>query len=138
MQTSVEPAPPAEYVRQSPLLVVADDDDDILLLVETRMRRYGYDVVTARTGDEALAAIYRHRPDLAVLDVRMPGRTGIEITHQVRSDPALEHMPIILLTASVSGADVAAGRDAGATDYIPKPFSPQDLRGRVELLLRGG
>ncbi|HWG55091.1 MAG TPA: response regulator [Gaiellaceae bacterium] len=137
MEAAVALASSAADVRQSPLIVIADDDPDIRLLVGTRLRRFGYDVISASTGDEALAAIYTHRPDIAVLDVRMPGLTGIEITHRLRHDPELKDLPIILLTASVSGADVAAGYDAGATDYIPKPFSPQDLRARVELLLAG-
>ncbi len=123
--------------RAIPLIVIADDDPDILLLVQTRLERFGYQVVTARTGEEALEAITRFRPDVAVLDVRMPGMTGIDVIRHVRSDPDLHDLPIILLTASASGADVEVGYQAGATDYIPKPFSPQDLRARVEILLGG-
>jgi len=124
--------------RAIPLIVIADDDPDILLLVQTRLERFGYQVVTARTGEEALDAILHYRPDVAVLDVRMPGMTGIDVVRHVRSDPDLAALPIILLTASASGADVEVVYEAGATDYIPKPFSPQDLRARVELLLGGG
>ena len=116
-------------------VLVADDDEDILQLVSFRLERAGYTVVTAADGQQALAAARRHQPDLAVLDVMMPGLNGYEVTRQLRADPATAAIPVILLTARVQEADVSRGFEAGADDYLRKPFSPQELRSRVQALL---
>ncbi len=116
-------------------VLVADDDEDILQLVSFRLERAGYTVVTAADGQQALAAAREHRPDLAVLDVMMPGLNGYEVTRELRADPATAAIPVILLTARVQEADVSRGFDAGADDYLRKPFSPQELRSRVQAIL---
>jgi DNA-binding response OmpR family regulator len=116
-------------------VLVADDDEDILQLVSFRLQRAGYTVVTAADGQQALAAAREHRPDLAVLDVMMPGLNGYEVTRQLRADPATQAIPVILLTARVQEADVSRGFEAGADDYLRKPFSPQELRSRVQAIL---
>ena len=116
-------------------VLVADDDEDILQLVSFRLERAGYTVVTAADGQQALTAAREHRPDLAVLDVMMPGLNGYEVTRQLRSDPATAAIPVILLTARVQEADVSRGFEAGADDYLRKPFSPQELRSRVQAIL---
>lgn len=121
--------------RERPLIVVADDDDDVLALVAYRLERSGYDIVRAHDGEEALRLILERRPDLAVLDVMMPGLDGYELTRRIRQDEATSRMPIILLTARVQEADVTRGFEAGADDYIEKPFSPQELRARVQSIL---
>ena len=121
--------------RQQPLVLVADDDSDILSLVAFRLERAGYDVVTAADGEEALRLALDRTPDLAVLDVMMPKMTGYDVTREIRQNDAVRQMPIILLTARVQEADVARGFDAGADDYIKKPFSPQELRARVQAVL---
>ena len=118
-----------------PVILAADDDDDILQLVVFRLERSGYTVLQARDGQEALALAAEHRPDLAVLDVMMPKMDGFEVTRRLRSDPATSRMPIIMLTARVQDADVQEGFDAGADDYLRKPFSPQELRARVQAIL---
>ena len=118
-----------------PVILAADDDDDILQLVVFRLERSGYTVLQARDGEEALALAAEHRPDLAVLDVMMPKMDGFEVTRRLRSDPATSRMPIIMLTARVQDADVQEGFDAGADDYLRKPFSPQELRARVQAIL---
>ena len=97
-------------------VLVADDDEDILQLVSFRLERAGYTVVTAADGPEALAAARQHQPDLAVLDVMMPGLNGYEVTRQLRADPATAAIPVILLTARVQEADVSRGFEAGADD----------------------
>ena len=117
-------------------VLVADDDEDILQLVSFRLERAGYTVVTAADGQQALAAARQHQPDLAVLDVMMPGLNGYEVTRQLRADPATAAIPVILLTARVQEADVSRGFEAGADDYLRKPFSPQELQDRVDVLLR--
>ncbi len=116
-------------------VLVADDDEDILQLVSFRLERAGYTVVTAADGQQALAAARQHQPDLAVLDVMMPGLNGYEVTRQLRADLATAGIPVILLTARVQEADVSRGFEAGADDYLRKPFSPQELRSRVQAIL---
>jgi DNA-binding response OmpR family regulator len=119
----------------TPLVLVADDDPDILTLVGFRLERAGYDVLPARDGEEALALALERQPDLAVLDVMMPKLDGYEVTQRLRDNSATSGMPVILLTAKVQEADITRGFEAGADDYIKKPFSPQELRARVQAIL---
>jgi DNA-binding response OmpR family regulator len=121
--------------REQPVVLAADDDEDILALVTFRLERSGYTVLQARDGAEALELARAERPDLAVLDVMMPKMDGFELTRRLRAEEATSRMPIILLTARAQDADVEAGFDAGADDYIRKPFSPQELRSRVQAIL---
>ena len=118
-----------------PLVLVADDDEDILLLVTTRLRRDGFDIVSARSGDEALALVRERRPALAVLDIGMPGLDGVQVLEQIRADDDLRGMLVVLLTAKAQESDVRRGFDAGADAYVKKPFSPADLSARVRELL---
>jgi DNA-binding response OmpR family regulator len=121
--------------RAQPIVLAADDDEDILELIVFRLERSGYTVLQARDGAEALELARRSRPDLAVLDVMMPKLDGFELTRRLREDESTSKMPIILLTARTQEADVERGFDAGADDYLRKPFSPQELRSRVEAIL---
>jgi DNA-binding response OmpR family regulator len=126
-----EPAPD----RLQPVVLAADDDEDILELIAFRLERSGYTVLRARDGEEALRVARETRPDLAVLDVMIPKLDGFELTRRLRADEATSKMPIILLTARAQDADVQTGFEAGADDYIRKPFSPQELRARVQAIL---
>ncbi len=121
--------------NRRPLVLVADDDEDILLLVAFRLERAGCDVITARSGDEALKLAVEQTPDLAVLDVTMPGLDGYGVTRELRRTERTSEMPVILLTARAEEADVARGMAAGADDYVKKPFDAHDLRARVKRLL---
>jgi DNA-binding response OmpR family regulator len=118
-----------------PLILIADDDPDILALVSFRLERAGYEVVQARNGEEAVQVALARRPDLAVIDVMMPRVDGYEATRQLRQQEETSRMPIILLTARVQEEDIARGFDAGADDYVRKPFSPQELGSRVQAAL---
>jgi DNA-binding response OmpR family regulator len=118
-----------------PLILIADDDPDILALVSFRLERAGYEVVQARNGEEAVQVALARRPDLAVIDVMMPRIDGYEATRQLRQREETSRMPIILLTARVQEEDIARGFDAGADDYVRKPFSPQELGSRVQAAL---
>jgi DNA-binding response OmpR family regulator len=118
-----------------PVVLVADDDHDILTLISFRLERAGYDVVAARDGEEALRLALERVPDLAVLDVMMPKLDGYEVTTRLRQNRATRRMPVILLTARVQEADIARGFEAGADDYVKKPFSPQELGARVQAIL---
>jgi CheY-like chemotaxis protein len=117
-----------------PLVVVADDDDDILLLVTTRLRRDGFEVVSARNGNEALELVRERRPAVAVLDIGMPGLDGLEVLEQIRADDELGDVRVLLLTAKAQESDVRRGYAAGADAYVRKPFSPADLSVRVREL----
>ena len=117
------------------LILVADDDPDIRELVEFKLRHAGFRVEAVTDGDAAVAAANREPPDLAILDVMMPRRTGIEVCRAFRDLEATAHVPIILLTAKAQEHDVEQGFAAGADDYITKPFSPRELLSRVQAVL---
>jgi DNA-binding response OmpR family regulator len=117
------------------LVLVADDDDDILLLVTTRLWRDVFEIIEARTGNEALVLAQTRRPDVAVLDVGMPGLDGLEVLERIRADDVLSGMRVLLLTAKAQESDVRRGYDAGADAYVRKPFSPAELSARVRELL---
>ncbi|WP_101524927.1 MULTISPECIES: response regulator [Nocardioides] len=116
-------------------ILVADDDVDIRELVEFKLSTLGHDVVAVADGASAVDEVQRQRPDLAVLDVMMPGMSGLDAVRVIRNDPALADLPVILLTARAQESDVETGFDSGADDYITKPFSPRELASRVQALL---
>ena len=118
-----------------PVLLVADDDEDILTLVQLRLSRSGYEVVVARDGEEALRLAREKQPDLAVLDWMMPKASGLEVLRAIRADADTCDIPVVLLTARASEADIQEGLAAGADDYIAKPFSPQELAARIQVIL---
>ena len=116
-------------------ILVADDDIDIRELVEFKLSTLGHDIVAVTDGAAAIDACKEDRPDLAVLDVMMPGMSGLDAIRVIRSDPSLSDLPVILLTARAQESDVETGFDSGADDYITKPFSPRELASRVQALL---
>jgi DNA-binding response OmpR family regulator len=118
-----------------PVILAADDDPDIRELVAFRLERAGYTVLQAADGEEALALALEHTPDLAVLDVMMPKMDGFELVRRLRAEEATKRMPIIMLTARAQDSDVEEGFESGADDYLRKPFSPQELRARVQAIL---
>jgi len=121
-----------------PRVLVADDEDDIRGLVGVAVRRAGCALVgSVADGDAALAAARSHRPDLAVLDVSMPGRTGLEVCAELRADGTTAGIRVLLLSAGASPDDVARGLAAGADAYLPKPFSVADLVREVRALAAG-
>ncbi len=119
-------------------IVVADDDVDIRDLVEFKLVSLGHEVVAVADGGAAVEACRAQRPALAVLDVMMPGVSGLDAIRAIRGDDALHDLPVILLTARAQESDVEIGFDSGADDYITKPFSPRELASRVEALLTEG
>ena len=121
----------------SAVVLVADDDEDILLLVTTRLKRDGFEVVSARNGIEAVALAEQHQPAVAVLDVGMPGLDGLEVLAAIRGIESLKDTRVLLLTAKAQESDVRRGYDSGADAYVKKPFSPAELSTRVRALLDG-
>jgi len=116
-------------------VLVADDDRDIRDLVSFKLGQAGFKLRVFDDGTSALAAIEADPPDLAVLDVMMPGLSGIDVLRKVRDDDRLRGVRVILLTARSRDADVDAGFATGADDYIIKPFSPRELLHRVNAVL---
>jgi DNA-binding response OmpR family regulator len=116
-------------------ILVADDDVDIRELVEFKLSTMGHDIVAVGDGAAAIDACMAEKPDLAVLDVMMPGVSGLDAIRAIRAEPALSDLPVILLTARAQESDVETGFDSGADDYITKPFSPRELASRVQALL---
>ena len=117
-------------------IVVADDDADIRDLVVFKLEQSGHDVVPVGDGAAAVEACREVRPDLAVLDVMMPGMSGFEACRERRSDPVLADIPVILLTARAQETDIEQGFNVGADDYVVKPFSPRELASRVAAVLQ--
>ena len=113
------------------LALVADDDPDILTLVAYRLAQSGCEVLEATDGEEALRLAIERRPDLCVLDLKMPKLSGFEVTSAIRSEPACADTQILLLTASAEEADVARAEEAGVDDFLRKPFRPDELRAFV-------
>lgn len=117
------------------LVLVADDDDDIRDLVVFKLTQSGFEVRAVADGLEALDAVRDLRPKLAVLDVMMPGLSGLDVTRAIRKDPLLEEVRVILLTARAQEGDVSTGFAVGADDYLVKPFSPRELVSRANAVL---
>ena len=117
------------------VVLVADDDADIRDLVAFKLEQAGFDVIAVEDGQTALDQTRSLRPTLAVLDVSMPGLSGIDVCRMLRADPATADMLIVMLTARVQEQDVEGGFSAGADDYVTKPFSPRELVSRIQSLL---
>lgn len=118
-------------------ILVVDDEPFICRSLTFVLRKADYEVFEARNGEEAIAAIRQHRPDLVFLDVMMPKLNGFQVTEEVRKDRALDAVKIILLTAKGQESDREVGKTAGANDYITKPFSPTRILERAKQLLDG-
>jgi len=124
-------------MRQRRIMVI-EDEEHILEIISYNLKREGYAVSQARDGEEGLASIRRERPDLIVLDIMLPGIDGLEICRRLKADPALENLPIIMVTAKAEESDIVVGLGVGADDYLAKPFSPRELIARVKAALRRG
>ena len=116
-------------------ILIADDEANIVISLEFLMKREGHRVSVARDGDAALAMIRSERPDLVLLDVMMPGRSGFEVCQAVRADDALASVKILMLSAKGRDTDLAKGNALGADAYMTKPFSTRELADKVRELL---
>ena len=117
-------------------ILVVDDEPDLLELVRFNLTQAGFQVTTATSGREALEQLKSATPDLVVLDLMLPDVSGNDICRQIRSDPGLSDLPIVMLTAKSEEVDRVVGFELGADDYVPKPFSPRELTLRVRAVLR--
>jgi DNA-binding response OmpR family regulator len=116
-------------------ILIADDDEDILALVNRALSESGYEVLLARDGATALATARERKPVLALLDIAMPAPDGYEVTAALKNDPATKDTIVILFTARSEASDVEKGYEAGADDYIMKPFTLKTLQSRVRAAL---
>lgn len=123
-------------MANKPTILLVDDDPDIREFVTFNLAKEGYTVVTAKDGAEGVEAVKKHRPDLVLLDVMMPGMDGIEACEAIRSNPDIASTLIAFLSARGEDYSQVAGFDAGADDYITKPIRPKVLVSRVKALLR--
>lgn len=119
-------------------LLIADDEPNILISLEFLMKREGYEVHLARDGQEALDAIAALRPDLVLLDVMMPRKSGFDVCQKVRASEVLKGTRILMLTAKGRDTDVAKGTALGVNAYMTKPFSTKELVEKVRELLQAG
>jgi two-component system phosphate regulon response regulator PhoB len=119
-----------------PQVLVVDDEPDLLELAHYNLTQTGYDVACVASGEEALAHVRSHQPDLVILDLLLPGVDGWEVCKILKRDPRTATIPIMMLTARSEEADMVTGLELGADDYLTKPFSPRVLLARVKAALR--
>ena len=116
-------------------ILIVDDEEDVIELVRYNLNKYGYNIISAASGEEALTEAKTKTPDLIILDLMLPGIDGLEVCRQIKNDAKTESIPIIMLTAKGEEVDIVTGLEIGADDYVTKPFSPKVLVARVRRLL---
>ncbi|HXZ54198.1 MAG TPA: response regulator [Burkholderiales bacterium] len=116
-------------------VLIADDEPNIVAALEYLLQQGGYEVLIARNGDEALAVLEEHVPDLVLLDVMMPRKSGYEICTRIRERPEWRHIKVVMLSAKGRDAEVTKGLALGADLYVTKPFSTRELMGKINGLL---
>lgn len=117
-------------------ILVVEDDEDIMELISFNLKKEGYSVVKALTGEEALKQVQSASPDIVLLDVMLPEIDGLEVCRNLKSDSKTKNIPVIMVTAKGEESDVVAGLELGAEDYVVKPFRPKELVARVRAVLR--
>jgi len=119
-------------------ILIVEDEADISELLEYNLERHDYDPQSVATGEEGLVQAQEGQPDLVILDLMLPGLSGLEVCRRLKADPATARIPVIMLTAKGEEEDIVAGFEAGADDYVTKPFRPKVLLARVKAVLRRG
>lgn len=119
-------------------IVIVEDEPDILEILSYNLKREGFEVITALNGTDGLKTIKQVDPDLALLDLMLPGMDGLEICRELKGHQSTSNIPIIMVTAKGEESDVVLGLGVGADDYIAKPFSPRELIARVKAVIRRG
>ncbi|SRR5258706_9100353 len=118
-------------------VLIAEDEESIVASLEFLMRHAGFETRVARDGEAAIARLSDFRPHVVLLDIMLPGRSGFEVCRVIRRDPQMRAIRVLMLTAKGGSQDASQGIDAGADDYMTKPFSTKDLVARVRALLDG-
>ena len=119
-----------------PRIMVIEDEEDILELITYNLEQAGFTAAGATSGEDGLAQVQSGKMDLVVLDLMLPGMSGLDVCRQLRAQEATRAIPIVIVSAKGEEADIVAGLDAGADDYVSKPFSPKILLARVRAMLR--
>jgi len=122
-------------INQKQKILVVDDEKELIALVSLHMKMAGFEVFTAANGEKALELSREEKPDLIILDLMIPKIDGWQVCEQLREDPATKDIPVIMLTARTQIEDKLKGFEAGADDYVTKPFSPRELVARVKRVL---
>lgn len=134
MANGAGPEPGAETTARKTVLVI-EDEPAILELLRVNFELEGFIVITAVDGEEGLSRARAERPDVVIADVRMPRRDGLGVLTALKTDPATQHLPVILLSANAQRSDIQQGLDLGADDYVTKPFDPMVLIDRLNAVV---
>ena len=116
-------------------ILISEDERDIRDLIAFTLKFAGYDVVVTKDGQEAVEQIPIEMPDLIILDVRMPRMTGYEACREIKQNDKTKHIPVLFLSAKGQDAEIQEGMDAGAEEYLVKPFAPNDLLSKVKVVI---
>lgn len=119
-------------------IVVIEDEPDIVEVISYNLKNEGYRVLSVDRGDEGINLIRDQSPSLVILDLMLPGMDGLSVCQQLKSDPIVRDIPIIITSAKSEESDIVIGLELGADDYLTKPFSPRELLARVKAVLRRG
>ena len=117
-------------------VLIVEDERDILNLISFNLRKAGYHTRGVTSGEEGMAALIEEPPDLVILDLMLPGMDGFDVCREMKANDRLKEIPVIMLTAKTEDSDIVSGLEAGADDYITKPFSPKVVVARVRTVLR--
>ena len=117
-------------------ILVVEDEEDILEIIRVTLTREGYRVTGVTSGEDALRSVLSRAPDLVLLDLMLPGISGLEVCRRIKGDPRTASIPVIMVTARGEEPDIVTGLDLGADDYIPKPFSNRVLVARIHAVIR--
>jgi two-component system, OmpR family, alkaline phosphatase synthesis response regulator PhoP len=117
-------------------ILAVDDEDPILELIRYNLEKDGFRVMTCRTGEDAVRLARSELPDLVILDLMLPGMSGLDVCRKLKESPATQEIPVIMATAKTEDTDIVIGLELGADDYVTKPFSPKVLAARVRTVLR--
>jgi len=118
------------------LIAIIEDEIDIADMLSYHLRREGFEVISASTGDAGMNLVRKQKPDLVLLDLMLPNKDGLQICREMKANPALQQIPVIMVSAKSEESDIVLGLGMEADDYITKPFSPRELVARVKTVLR--
>ncbi len=124
-------------MQKSKILLI-EDEEDIAALIKLQAEIYGYKLMIEVDGLNGLRAVEKERPDLVILDIMLPGQSGLDVCRKIKANPDIKDIPIIIISAKTEELDVVLGLELGADDYVSKPFSPKILFSRVRAILRRG
>ena len=123
---------------QKPKILLIEDEEDIAAMIKLQAEIAGYRLIVEVDGLNGLRAVEREKPELVILDIMLPGQSGLDVCRKIKTNPALKTIPVIMLSAKNEELDIVLGLELGADDYVSKPFSPKILFSRVRAVLRRG